>query len=157
MKTLKLPHNLFYVLLLVTVVNCKKSNDEVTPSLVGTWSVTIVTATGCINYSSNVSETFGCPATTAQDCDVITFNSDGTYTEVDTSIDSTSGATDTNNHNGTYSNKGNQLTLIEIVSGTSQASETVTFVLSGNTLTMTGPKDATTGTGCIYTITIVKS
>jgi hypothetical protein len=147
MKASKTPLYAFYVLLFTTAFNCSKTDDNVIP-IVGTWTATTQSSTGCRTLSNNYVQTFVCPVTANNSCYKITFGSSGTFTQ-SSSIGS-SGSINTTSGSGTYSVSGNKLTITP----TGVAPETVTFVLSGNTMTITFLKD--NSTGCIDTMVLTK-
>jgi hypothetical protein len=138
------------VLLIGLMINCSKSNDA-TVSIVGTWNGVSTGVTGCTSSTNNFKATYTCPATASSPCIKITFSSNGNFTTEYAIV--ISGATTSSTNSGTYSIKGNSIT-ITTSSGGQTTTETDTFSVSGSTLTITSPKSSSTG--CTNAIVLTK-
>jgi hypothetical protein len=127
---MKLQAKILIVLLIVSSTNCSKTSGI---SIAGTWKYTGFKASNCSISSNNVTR----PACNSN-CTVFTFTS-SSFTEKN--------AVGTVLNYGTYSISGNSIKINWANSG----SETDTFTLSGNTLTIINLTN-----GCTNTITMTK-
>lgn len=138
---MKLFARILPVFLIGLIINCSKSSDA-TVSIVGTWNGVSSNVTGCTSSSNNFNATYACPATSSNPCIKVTFGSNGSFTTEYSAIFGGSPTSSTNT--GTYSIKGNSITITTSSSGQT-TTETDTFAVSGSTLTITSPKNSSTG------------
>ncbi len=114
-------------------------DDEVGNSIVGTWSAVDVVRMDCTNPNSDGTITLDCPTF----CLITTFNSNGTASS--TYTDPNSGS---RTDGGTYTVDGNVLTQCD-----DNGCESVTFVISGDTLTISVFEE---DSDCNLTVTYTK-
>jgi hypothetical protein len=124
MKIMK-PQLSFFAALLVLGITFSGCNDddENTSSLIGSWRFVSDVNTECADTDDNYSETC------SRDCDVIVITATTITADGDVY---------------TYTTSGNQLTFSEIVNNV-QISYTLTFNVSGSTLTLTTKDSADLG------------
>ncbi len=127
------------ILLMLSVMACKKDDADV-PDLVGVWTITSVTSTGCNDASDNGTITMSCTST---NCLKVELKADGSY--VGTTIEDG----DTEIESGTYSISGDKLTIIG--GGTN---DEYTFSLSGDLLTIVLVEQTS---GCTGTTTLARN
>lgn len=136
------------VLLISFMINCSKS-DNPTISIVGNW-IAVSLRTEC--PSSNTTETYACPATATALCYKILFSSNSTYLmQLSGTIN---GVPKADTYTGVYTMKGNSISTSATNSSGQSFTETDTFSLSGNMLTITSPKNSSTG--CTNVIVFTK-
>lgn len=115
-------------------------DDENTLSIVGTYTLSQESVSGCNDPADNVVENKSCTAT---ECETLTIAPDGTYTFVEVEAGITTTET------GTYSISGNQMNI-----NSPTSTDIATFTLSGSTLTIVFPAE---GDGCTETDVFTRS
>jgi hypothetical protein len=133
---------------LVALTGCGSSSNGgniSAASLVGTWNDTSLGAAGQTTVNCPGTLTSGGSTNTCTAGDHITFNSDGTFTQV-SSPDTTS---------GTYSVSGNTITLVTTVKNgviqTPAKTQTAILVFTGTTALTAFPTSSTTGQFFVFT------
>jgi len=130
--------SVFFLGLVLMFASC--DDDENIPKIVGIYTLTEESVSGCNDPLENVTEPKTC---TASDCTTLTLSGDGTFSEVE--IDN--GVTTTDS--GTYVVNGTQITFT--YPGDSDVAE---FTLNSGNLVLTYPAD---GDGCVEADTYGKN
>lgn len=134
------------VLICLFVISCDKDDEEVKPSIVGSWTATSIARDNCWNGNDR-SVDFDCDNNF---CMEYTFNSDGTTTN--TYTDPNSGVS---NYEGIYTLTGNELTVCD---SDGSNCTTVTTSISGNTLKLMFFEEEEEGSsdGCDVTMNLIR-
>jgi archaellum component FlaF (FlaF/FlaG flagellin family) len=146
---MKLLIRILPVLLIAFMINCSKSGDAAI-SIAGTWTGVSIATTGCTSSSNNFSTTYACPATSNNSCIRITFTSNGSFSTEFSAI--VNGTATSGTNSGTYSIKGNSIAITTSSSGQT-STETDTFTVSGSLLTITSPKNSSSGCANVIILT----
>lgn len=125
---------LILLALMVSLVSCDKDDDK--PSIVGNYSLSQESTSGCIDPADNGTETKTCTATS---CETLSISGDGTFSvaELNNGV--------TTSYSGTYLLSGNKITLSSIIGGVAET-DVATFQISGSQLILTYEKESD---GCI--------
>jgi hypothetical protein len=113
-------------------------------SIVGVFTLTQESVTGCADPADNVTENKTC---TASDCETLTIAGNGTFSvaEIDNNVSSS--------FDGTYTLNGNQITFTSTINNITDA-DVATYSQSGSTLVLTFQAD---GDGCVESYTYSKN
>ncbi len=130
--------------LLAFVLSACSDDDSETLAIVGVYTLTQESVTGCNDAADNVTENKSCSAT---DCETLVINGNGTFSEVQ--IDNNV----TTSTEGTYTLNGNQITFTYMVNNAVD-SDVATYTLSGGTLVLTFAADTD---GCVDSDTYSKN
>lgn len=119
---------------MVSIISCDKDDNK--PSIVGSYSLSQESTSGCIDAADNGTTPKTCTAT---NCETLTISGDGTFSvaELDNGI--------TTSYGGTYLLNANMITFSSVIGGVAET-DVAAFQISGSQLILTYEKESD---GCI--------
>lgn len=135
---------LLSVMAIAFLLSACSDDDGNTLAIVGVYTLSQESTTGCNDPADNASENKTC---SASDCETLVINANSTFSfvEIDNSI--------TTSVEGTYSLNGTQITFMYVENNVNKT-EAATYTLNGPTLTLTFAADTD---GCVESETYSKN